>query len=99
MEPSWVDSIDLGFRIHAQQDYVVLVERCGVSVSSHFVTILLGLLNRIYVLALQAIDLTLKLHRHVRSLFRGHDRVAGTRKVVTGHAHFSELPEAYEGAV
>jgi hypothetical protein len=55
----------------------------------------------IHVLALQTITLTLKLHRHVRSLFRDHDRVAGTRKVVTGRAHFGELPEAYEaeGAV
>jgi hypothetical protein len=87
-----VDLIDLGFRIHAQQDYVVLVE---------VVTILLGPLNRIHVLAPQTIALALKLHRHVRSLFRDHDRVAGTRKVVSGRAHFGELPEAYEaeGAV
>ncbi len=48
---------------------------------------------------IRAIDLTLKLH--VCSSFRDHDRVAGTRKVVTGRAYFGELPEAYEaeGAV
>lgn len=70
------------------------------SVSSQSVTIL-GLLYRIDALALQTIALPLKLHRHVRSLFRDHERVAGTRKVATGRAHFGELPEAYgaEGAV